>query len=37
MPIVDPKEIDTAYNLQRAGILGIAFPPDESVAVAEVY
>lgn len=37
IPIVDPKEIDAAYNVQRARILGITFPPDELVAAAAVY
>ena len=34
MPIVDPKRTNTNFNLGRAQILGIEFPPDE-VAVAD--
>ena len=35
--IVDPKEIDAKYNLRRARMLGIVFPPGELVAAAEVF
>lgn len=37
VPIIDAKEIDAKYNLERAAILGIEFPPDELVSAAEVF
>ena len=37
VPIIDAKEIDAKYNLRRARMLGIDFPPGELVAAAEVF
>jgi ABC-type uncharacterized transport system substrate-binding protein len=37
MPIVDPKLTDANFNLARARILGIEFPPDEVAAADSVF
>ena len=37
MPIVDPKQTDTSFNLARARSLGIEFPPDELTAADTVF
>ena len=37
IPIVDPKEIDVAYNLERARTLGVTFPAAELDSADAVY
>lgn len=37
MPIVDPKQTDTGFNLARARSLGIEFSPDELAAAHTVF
>ena len=37
IPIVDPKEMDVEYNLQRARMLNIEFPSTELVGAAKVF
>ena len=37
MPIVDPKQTDTTFNLARARSLEIEFPPDELAAADNVF
>ena len=37
MPIVDPKQTDTSFNLARARSVGIEFPSDELTAADTVF
>ena len=37
MPIIDPKQTDTNFNLARARSLGIEFPPNELTAADAVF
>jgi len=37
MPMVDPKEVEVAFNLERANALGISIPADELVKANEVF
>lgn len=37
LPIVDPKQTDTSFNLARARSLGIEFPPSELAAADAVF
>ena len=37
VPIVDPKQTDTSFNLARARSLGIEFPADELAAADNVF
>ena len=37
MPVVDPKQTDTSFNLARARSLGIEFPPGELAAADAVF
>ncbi|MDE2869250.1 MAG: ABC transporter substrate binding protein [Chloroflexota bacterium] len=37
LPIVDPKQTDTSFNLARARSLGIEFPPSELAAADTVF
>ena len=37
LPIVDPKQTDTSFNLARARSLGIEFPPNEVSAADTVF
>ena len=37
VPIADPKQTDTTFNLARARSLGIEFPPDELAAADTVF
>jgi ABC-type uncharacterized transport system substrate-binding protein len=37
IPIVDPKEVEVAFNLERADALGITLPAEELVKANEVF
>lgn len=37
IPLVDPKEVEVAFNLERADALGITIPAEELVKASEVF
>ena len=37
VPIIDPKQTDTNFNLARARVLGIEFPHNELAAAETVF